>query len=418
MVSFAALRDADPAAWKSAADDWVTLARHCEQSAADIYRRGSAALDDSWRDAVGDLATDRLAELANEYQAAGITIRGVAMTLEGLGEAAETTKRGLLAAVEYARAHGLTVDETTGAAYYAQAGPYTDDQVRAHTVANTLIGEALVSATRIDQEASAELAALARATEVTDLDEANRYQSSAARNQLDLYREALPIGLGPEAVRAWWDALSPQDRAEFERAVPVELHDLDGIPEDVKDRLRGDNGYNAVEAVRWARENWDDLETDRFEDNCANFVSHTLHQGGGLPMKTDAFGGTLNGENWASDSGTGIDQVDRYAYLNTPSWAQAETQRQFFLDNGGQEVPLSEARPGDVVYWVQEGGGHTTIGEAHHAAVVTGVTPDGDVHYTQHTDPAIDESLNGGTASYDVSAGQQRVVVVRPRQTW
>src|SRR5205807_2615447 len=104
--------------------------------------QGTAAFTEHWKDAVGDLATSELADLANSYQVAGGTIRGVAMTLEGLGESAELSQKSLHSAVDYAQQHGMTVDERTGQASYPQFGPYSAEQVHARGLANLLIAEA------------------------------------------------------------------------------------------------------------------------------------------------------------------------------------------------------------------------------------------------------------------------------------
>jgi hypothetical protein len=57
-------------------------------------------------------------------------------------------------------------------------------------------------------------------------------------------------------------------------------------------------------------------------------------------------------------------------------------------------------------------------GQAHHAALVTGVLPDGEVLYTQHTPGAQSSSLQGRLPKLEQSEGGQQITVVRPRQTW
>ncbi|WP_211769478.1 amidase domain-containing protein [Kutzneria sp. CA-103260] len=239
--------------------------------------------------------------------------------------------------------------------------------------------------------------------------------TSAAHDELDLIRKSLPRGKRPEEVRAWWDGLTERQREEYERAVPVDLYDLDGIPNDVKVKLRGHNGYSAVDAVRWAQANWDNTGIDKFPENCANFVSHALNEGG-LPQTGNMATGPWRDTQWYDGSDTGWSKID--GPTSSASWKSVDAQKQFFLDHGGQQIPLSEAQPGDVVYWVQQGSGDKPAGEAHHAALITGVTPDGNIHYTQHTDSRLDTSLDGRMPSYQIEVGQQQVVVVRPRRTW
>lgn len=417
MVSFADLRDAKPALWKTAADDWVNMAVEAEQAANDIYDQGASALHKHWTDEVGQRAAQKLKELANSYQVAGATIRGVVSTLDGLGESVESLQRSLQAAVDYAQRYGLVVGPDGHVSQ--QPGVLCFEDMPKIDEANLLIQEALESATRIDDEAGMELDRLAAAVANTDLDRAlNEIQQSASENQVELMREALPIGENPRTVAAWWNSLTPQQQAEFERAVPVELYDLNGIPGDVKKRMEGSDGYNRIEMIRWAQQNVNNKDIDIFENNCANFVSHALDHAG-LDEKMDFWWGTLSANSWGRGGQTGWDDLDSVDYSHSASWTQSEAQRNFFLKHGGQEVPAGQAQPGDVIYWEQAGpNGPIDPGKVHHAAVVTSVMPDGNIHYTQHTSSRLNASLDGRLPANEVHEGDQRVVIVRPKQTW
>lgn len=57
-------------------------------------------------------------------------------------------------------------------------------------------------------------------------------------------------------------------------------------------------------------------------------------------------------------------------------------------------------------------------GEVHHAAVITGVLPDGEVIYTQHSDGATNYALNGRLPEFENSMGKQTIDIVRPKVTW
>ncbi|MGN9914120.1 amidase domain-containing protein [Phytohabitans sp. LJ34] len=419
MVTFLELRDARPELWKSAADDAVALAQLAEESAGDIYERGAAPVGENWTDEVGTRAAANLRRLARRFETAAITLRGVAMTLDGLGESVEALQQTLLSAVDYARRHGLTVSDSGR----VSAQEFTRLEVPPEVgQANQIIAEAVESATRIDEEVKAELGRLTQAAADVAaavaggrLDEAltlaQRVQQSAAQNQIDLIRESLPIGESPQVVAAWWAALTPDQRAEYERAVPVDLHDLDGIPAEVKAGLRGSDGYDRVETIRWAQEHWDDAGIDIFDNNCANFVSHSLLNGG-LEQKMDPWG-TWSDNSWGRGLQTGWDWLDSNDRSHSRPWTQSEAQRDFFLDNGGSQVSTTDARPGDVIYFENAG-----EDRAHHAAVVTAVTPDGDILYTQHTDSQLNRSLDSRLAQYEVTGPEQDVVIVRPRQTW
>jgi len=417
VVSFADLRDTEPALWKAAADDWVKLAEEAEQSANDIYDQGTSALNEHWTDEVGERAGQKLKDLANSYQVAAATIRGAVFTLDGLAESVETIQRSLESAVDYAGRYGLVVGADGHVSQ--QPGVQCDEDEPKIGQANQLIREAVESANKIDDEACAELDKLAAAVGNTDLDKAlDEIQQAASENQLQLMREALPIGKDPATVAAWWNSLTPQQQAEFERAVPVDLYDLNGIPDDVKKRMEGSDGYNRIEMIRWAQQNVDNSDIDIFDNNCANFVSNSLEHAG-LDQKMDFWAGTLSDDSWGHGAQTGWDWWDAHDYSHSASWAQADSQRNFFLEHGGQEIPAGKAQPGDVIYWEQAGpNGPTDPGKVHHEAVVTSVTPDGNIHYTQHSSSRLNASLDGRLPANEVHEGDQRVVVVRPKQTW
>ncbi|HSV65368.1 MAG TPA: amidase domain-containing protein [Mycobacteriales bacterium] len=416
MVDFMALREANPELWKTAADDWVDLARRAEQSANDIYQRGVGALDEHWTDAVGERAGQKLKELANSYQVAAATIRGVVSTLDGLGESVDAVRGSLQSAIDYAHRYGLVVDGNGRVSQ--QPGTHCAEDEPKISQANRLITEAIESASRIDDEASAELDRLRDAISNTDLSKAlDQIQQSASENQLALLRESLPIGADAATVRIWWSSLTPAEQAAYERALPVDLYDLDGVPDDVKQRMRGTDGYDRIEMLRWARQNVDNTDIDIFDNNCANFVSHALEHAG-LDQKM-GWDGTFGGNSWGHGSQTGWDWLDARDSSHTASWAQADAQHDFLVHNGGQQVSVPQAQPGDVIYWEQAGaGGPTEPGQVHHAAVVTSVTPDGTIHYTQHSSSRLDASLDGRLPATEVREGNQRVAIVRPRQTW
>ncbi|MER0481455.1 amidase domain-containing protein [Streptomyces sp. Edi2] len=101
------------------------------------------------------------------------------------------------------------------------------------------------------------------------------------------------------------------------------------------------------------------------------------------------------------------------------SWAGAENQQNFMLKHGGQEVPQSQARPGDIIYYEQQGpGAENEQGHTHHAAVVTSVTPDGEIKYTEHQGPYQHVSLQGRLPATEKAERQQKIRIVRPHPDW
>lgn len=412
-VTFTDLMTAVPGDWERAADTWLGLARESEDAAGAILERGKSKVDEHWTDEVGAEAGARLDALSTSFQTAAGTMHGVVSILYGLAESVGPVQRSLRAAVDYATGNGLTVD----AGGRVVVPPGWAGAANVPGEADRLIREAVDSAARIDVQARDQLDELAAAVFNEDRDVAiDSIQGEASAAQVDLMTEALPIGQDPATVARWWNSLSAEDRAAFERAVPVELYDLEGIPADVKQRLEGDGGYNAVEAVRFAQDNAFNPDLDIYENNCANFVSHSLANAGltELPESINESGEVFDG--WAGPTTTGITELDQHTA--TESWYNTEKQRAYFLDHGS-EVPLGAVRPGDIIYFEQAApNGPTGEGMVHHAAVVTSVTPDGDIHYTQHTASRLDASLDGRLPTTEVVEGDQRVVAVRPDRTY
>lgn len=420
MVDFAQLRDAKPDSWQAAADDWVKLAEEAEQSARDIYDQGKAALDEHWTDQVGEHAGQRLKDLANSFEVAAAEIRSVVSTLDGLADAAKLARSSLHSAVDYAHRSGMNVDD---AGHVTMSDPRTmhndPDAQQLRGDSQRLIDEAVAEANRIDQDAAGELNRLKGTVGQTDLDKAlNEDQAAASQNEVELMRDALPNGQDPRTVAAWWNNLTPQQQDEFERAVPVQLYDLDGIPQNVKDQLKGNYGYDRVELVRWAEQNWNNSDIDVFDNNCTQFVSTGLEHAGMKQHMSD-WTGTFDDDGWGHGGQTGWDWLDKHDHSHTKSWASADDNRNFMVNHGGETIPPGQARPGDIVYFEQAGpGGPTDPGKVHHAAIVTSVTPDGDIHYTQHTDSRLNVSLNGRLPHNENTEGDQNIVIVRPHPNY
>jgi hypothetical protein len=100
-------------------------------------------------------------------------------------------------------------------------------------------------------------------------------------------QDTIPTGATPDEVTNWWNQLTPQQQFDLERACPVQLYDLAGIPKQVQDQLaRTDRGYDSVTAVRWALAHVNGTSVDVFDNNCANFVSNALYNAG-MPYKLD-----------------------------------------------------------------------------------------------------------------------------------
>ncbi|MFI7677719.1 amidase domain-containing protein [Actinophytocola sp. NPDC049390] len=406
MVSFQQLKDADPDGFATAADDWMKIAKEADTAAEDIYDRGGKALRENWADGVADLVEGHVRKLGQDYQAAGMTIRGVVTTLDGFADSLRLAKRNLEDAVHFATSRGLAVD-ANGKVTVPQGAtdPRTADDAKR---AGWLIWDAVNDATKIDEQAAASLRKLIQPAHITrNLSQqeladqtTNGAVKAAGHTSLNMLKQTMPFNADKQTQTAWWNSLTPAQRDEYMRAAPLELYDMPGIPEQTKKELAGDGPLNRMEMLRWAQENGSSTNTDvKGMNNCTNFVSHAMHDGGGL----DETG------SW-NEKRTGWDPTGKVdAHLGSREWQLAKAHHQYVLDNGGQSVPTAQARPGDIVYLKDQ------TGDIHHTALVTAVTPGGDVMVTQHnpnhTDVNVVDRVEAGRI---YSGNDDQILVVRP----
>ncbi|MEU1781798.1 amidase domain-containing protein [Streptomyces abikoensis] len=430
MVSYHDLYDCRVDQWKKAADDWVALSRRSESAAEDIRAQGKKPLDEHWADATGKKAGKRLEDIANRLESGGDITKGVAMVLDGLAYSMEWAQRTLFHAVELANEYGLRIQDGRAVGAYtgaAPTGPNVPQDVRdayakesAHIAEiDGLIEESLRQATQADGKAAAELAKLATTVDVANTSKAhNELEVEASHVEFDMLRGSIPVGKDPYLVRAWWDGLTPEQRKDLMRADPVTLADLKGLPAEVGQELRGADGkIDRVEMVRYALDHWNKKDDLKFENNCANFVSSSL-EAGGMEKKFGYWTGPMGDNTWGRESGLGNSYIKQRMYYSR-SWALAKDLQSFLLRNGGEKIPQSEARPGDIIFYEQVApGAGEPQGETYHAAVVTSVTPDGDVKLSQHTSSWQNVSLNSRVHIATRNDGEQRIHIVRPHPNW
>lgn len=418
MVSFAELREAKPYLWTAAAEDLRKAAKQSERVAEDVHSNGVNPLNEHWPDHVGQLAVGVLKKVATKAEVTSVLSRAGVEPVDALSHAVIIAQNELENAVHFAEANGLTVDALTGKVSLAQTsgGRNYADLVIAANTAQQLINDAVEAATQADALCTSALqrASASAANPDTTVEQAQEVQSQNIRSAVEEIRDTLPDGLPPSEVRQWWENLTPQEQFDLKRAVPVELHDLPGIPDDVKAELTNNgSGYNPVGAVRWATANAHNESIDRLDSNCTLFASEAL-RASGLSEKD----GQWSKQDWLNPvpniPGYGGKDIDRYRY--TPSWFNADAQREFLLNNGGWVVPVSEARPGDVVYfnYADPSAHGDGLQISHHTAVVSSVLPDGEVLYTQHTPGAVGLSLQDRLPMIARNEGAQTVTIVRP----
>ncbi|MCG7607646.1 MULTISPECIES: amidase domain-containing protein [Mycobacterium] len=421
VVTFADLRDAKPQLWSTAAQDLRKAAQQCERVVGDIYDNGVQPLKESWADHVGQLAVEVLKNNATKAQTTSVLARAGVEPVDALANAVLTAQSELENGIHLAESNGLKVDPVSGKVSLPRSlGAEADPVAMLMTMskAQGLIDDAIEAATQADNLCSDALRAANEnaANPETTVEQAQEVQSGNVKRALEEIRNTLPDGLSPSEVAAWWNGLTPKEQFDLQRAVPVELSDLEGIPESVKSQLANDGrGYNPVETVRWAIDNAHNDGLDRLDNNCTLFASEALRAGG-----LDEKDGQWSKRDWLNPVPDipGLNGKDLDGQRYTTSWYNADQQRDFFLHNGGSEVSLPQARPGDVIYfnWADP---ELHNGEvSHHTAVVTAVLPDGEVLYTQHTPGALNYGYESRLPVRAQEEGGAGVTIVRPKETW
>ncbi|NJP47075.1 amidase domain-containing protein [Actinacidiphila epipremni] len=411
VVTYAGLRDARPEQWKEAADDFAALATYVNQASVDLRGDTGAKVDEHWADDTGKQASARLYALAGKLDSAYDLLYAVKMVLEGMHTTVQTAQSTLNEALHLASEYGIDLDDQG-----RPTGQETQYQVVAEIAA--LHSQALRQATDADNAARAELAKLRAAVGVTDPGKALTLQGEASHIEMNAFAGMIPAGQDPATVALWWSGLTPQEQHDLMLAEPVQLTKLDGIPESAKAQMRGTDGkFDRTKMVDYALQNWNTKDPTHFDNNCTNFVSEALLHAG-MQRKMGFWSGVKGGDDWGKESGTGWDLLDTHLYFSD-SWAGAEAQQNFMLKHGGEEVPRSQARPGDIIYYEQQAAGSSNDpGQTHHAAIVTAVMPDGEIKYTQHTDSYQNVSLQGRLPHETEAEGQQNVRIVRPHPDW
>ena len=291
------------------------------------------------------------------------------------------------------------------------------------------IKDILADATRIDEEAARAL----WDTRMTQLDitgDGHIDQSDIERHQkegqtLDLSSQAtlreilagMPLNGSKREQQQWWNSLSVREQQMYMNAVPLEVAGMKGLPDEVRRQLSGpaELGYDKLKLLQYAQDHWNDKDIDTMENNCTNFVSRGLEYAGLKRKGGVAILDILDRDSWTHDLWSTIWPNGPWEYVPgvySHAWGGANAQHDLFVRHGSQELAQRDVRPGDIVYWSYKNG------EEHHAAVVTGVLPNGDVLYTQHTHNREDQSLGARLPYNHVKEGDQDIRFVRVKQIW
>ncbi|MEU7261452.1 amidase domain-containing protein [Streptomyces rimosus] len=421
MVNYEAVINARPEKWHKAAEEWVTLAKHALRAAQDIRDNGTKPLADHWSDEVGQKAAKDFEELANQLESAYDILLGGKMLCEAVADSMETALSSAREINELAQRHNLRIG-SDGLPEGAPMPGEDPEKLHAWERIVALRDHVLQQVDEADNTAAAKFAMLTDKVNVADPDEALKVQNKASQAEMEILGAEIPRDAGPMTQRMWWNGLSEKQRHDLMLADPVALSKLEGLPESVKQEMRGADGkFDRVKMVEYALENWDQKDDVDFGNNCTNFVSESLAHAG--MKEKESIWGTRADDTWMKGNPTEIDlpgfrDIDRSLGFSK-TWAGAENQQNFMLDHGGEEVPRDQVRPGDIIYYEQSGDNDAIgKGNTHHAAIVTGVMPDGEIKYTQHSDPYRNVSLDGRLPNTEKAEGKQNVRIVRPHPDW
>jgi Putative amidase domain len=404
MPGYQPLQSAQPALWADAAADWMDLGKKVYLQAENINKDIGDPLKDGWTGAAANTAKGRIDQSVRGLEAAKVEVEAIGQILQGLSEGIAMTQRMLNEGLELAARAGIEInpDGTVDGLEHGGDSALVNEALE-------LVKQAVDKASTIDHEAAQWLRRAAGRTWVDTpftLDGAYDTDGNVgSRIELDLLRDSIPTG-PPDVVAAWWAGLSPYEQEKFKLAAADKIGTIKGIPADVQTELAGTDGLNRVKLVQYAMDNWANGGDDIYSNNCANFVSDGLAHAGMNEKWT--FGGRKDTEHdwYRQPLGRILDK-----YTRSYSWSSAEGLHDFLSHNNGTDnVPLSQARPGDVIFWQDPKEG------IHHAAVVTGVL-NGHVYYSQHSDPAQNADWDIRRTFYDEVGNPQTPIIVRPNQT-
>jgi hypothetical protein len=294
VVTLAQLRDLDVPSWVTSANEWNDTAGKLLDAARDFKAHVLAPLGGTaWTGAAGEQAKQRLQGQLDRLVVDSLECKAVAYLVHGLAHAFQLAQNSLRSALAQARAGDFTVDDA--GTVHLPTSPmvrhdpeYGDYCYHERQRLEYLVEQALLAATRADHSGHDALDRLAGRTGVTSVDEAeNGDLGFASKAEVDLLAGTVPTG-NRDQIAAWWASLSDEDRRLLKLAVPWQLENLDGIPDEVKKELKGSDGYDRTGVAKWALDHWNDNSDDPFKDNCTNFASNAL-QGGGLPMHNEPF---------------------------------------------------------------------------------------------------------------------------------
>jgi hypothetical protein len=228
MVSFAELRDCEPAAFGLSGQRWQQLAEQVADRGNEVDSHLATLAD--WEGSAAEAAKAALGDERKKLRDAADQLGKIGPTLHDFCQYLGDNRAKLQQALDVARDNLLEVhsDGTVTAGGLAALGGVTDPIFRAEVLTN-IIGDLVRQATEADERAADALRKLsAQATGFAPVTNDPAVMSQSQR---------IPKNASPADVRKWWDSLSPADRESLLYSHGAEIGGLDGIPAAVRDRV-------------------------------------------------------------------------------------------------------------------------------------------------------------------------------------
>ncbi|GAA2359392.1 alpha/beta hydrolase [Dactylosporangium salmoneum] len=301
MVTFADLHDLKPGPIRAAGDSWLDLsntsAQLTEETTHDLLGPSHRS---GWKGDAANAAFGQLDKIDDEFELFGKQARLVSVTLHGAADRLGALQRQLHDTVVRATAAGMRVrdDGTVEARLrtsaelaampeHEQERRLQHDVMEADTVQRELHDV-------VKQAADFDSALTAVLNRLVPLDPGAMSEREWLDEQQDAAQVASLLGLDPGAVppagskpadaKAWWDNLSPDDRALYLAAYPDRVGTLDGLPSNVRDdanrqKLRDDivmmragqwpsgTPHGGADTLETANRLLDRLEQSEYDDN-------------------------------------------------------------------------------------------------------------------------------------------------------
>ena len=239
MVTYAQLRDVQPAQFDGAADGWQKVSSAAGAAMDRVNNEIAAKLRGALSGEAADAALNRLKRLADNFQYTRDQTSLVRSSLSDLAEELRAAKRKLDGAVAEAQGAGFSVEADGSVKWTSDPSQEEAKKTEAQGYADR-IGGAVRDATTADGTCTRLLERLKARNDlsVTDADWADAGRDrAAARDALgdDVRREDIPKDKSAQENAQWWRGLSAEQQADFLALHPGAIGALDGLPSTVRD---------------------------------------------------------------------------------------------------------------------------------------------------------------------------------------